>query len=161
MVTFVSQSLPNYKAVDTKDGGKGLCLWCNAPINRNSGEGMNEDAEETDEDNKVTVIGNHWIFGTFWIPKYVYGLDHVFKGFFTEASVDTEKVLIVADSRLLDAISSENPDEHIRELQALYDNSTTVARFEEKRPKFNDQIYPFQSMSENRGIGKIEVKANY
>jgi dolichyl-phosphate-mannose-protein mannosyltransferase len=161
MVTFVSQSLPNYKEVDTKDGGKGLCLWCNAPINRNSGEGMNEDAKETDEDNKVTVIGNHWIFGTFWIPKYVYGLDHVFKGFFTEASVDTEKVLIVADSRLLDAISSENPDEHIRELQALYGNSTTVAKFEEKRPKFNDQIYPFQSMSENRGIGKIEVKANY
>jgi hypothetical protein len=46
-------------------------------------------------------------------------------------------------------------------LQALYDNSTTLANFEEKRQKFNDWIYPFQSMSENRGIGKIEVRANY
>ena len=107
------------------------------------------------------MIGNHWIFGTFWIPKYVYGEDHVFKGFFTQASVGTDKVLIVADSRLLDAISSENPPEHIRELQTLYNNSTTIANFEEKRQKFNDKIYPFQSMSENRGIGKIEIKANY
>ena len=162
MVTFVSQNLPNYKEIDAKDRGTGLCLWCNTPINRHSGgESAEEEAEEPDEDNRVTVIGNHWIFGTFWIPKYVYGLDHIFKGFFTEASVETNKILIVADSRLLDAISSENPNEHIRELQALYNNSTTVAKFEEKRPKFNDEIYPFQSMSENRGIGKIEVRANY
>ena len=38
MVTFVSQSLPNYKEVDAKDERKGLCLWCNAPINRYNGE---------------------------------------------------------------------------------------------------------------------------
>jgi hypothetical protein len=162
MITFVSQRLPNYKEVDTKHEGKGLCFWCTVPVNRYNERELDEkEAEETSKDDKVTVIGNHWIFGTFWIPKYVYGEDHAFKGFFTEGSVGTEKVLIVADSRLLDAVSSENPAEHIRELQALYDNSTTVANFEEKRPRFNDQIYPFQSMSENRGIGKIEVKANY
>ena len=162
MVTFVSQSLPNYKEVGAKDERKGLCLWCNVPISRYNGEELNaNDAEDTSEDNKVTVIGNHWIFGTFWIPKYVYGEDHVFKGFFTQGSVGTDKVLIVADSRLLDAVSSENPTEHIRELQTLYNNSTTIANFEEKRQKFNDKIYPFQSMSENRGIGKIEIKANY
>ena len=82
MVTFVSQSLPNYKEVDEKDESKGLCLWCNAPINRYNGEELNDKkAEETDEDNKVTVIGNHWIFGTFWIPKYVYGMDHASRDF--------------------------------------------------------------------------------
>jgi hypothetical protein len=91
----------------------------------------------------------------------VYDEDHIFKGFFTRGSVDTEKVLIVADSRLRDAVSSENPEDHIAELQAFYDNSTTVANFEEKRPKFNGNIYPYQSMSENRGIGKVEIKANY
>jgi hypothetical protein len=162
MVTFVSQSLPNYKEVDAKDEDKGLCLWCNIPINRYNREELNDKhAEETSEDDKVTVVGNHWIFGTFWIPKYVYGEDHVFKGFFTQGSVGTDKVLIVADSRLLDAVSSENPPEHIRELQTLYNNSTTIANFEEKRQKFNYKIYPFESMSENRGIGKIEIKANY
>ena len=164
MVTFVSQSLPHYKEGDTKDASKGLCLWCNAPINRNYGNDLNGNGgneNENDNDNKVTVIGNHWIFGTFWIPKYVYGEDHVFKGFFTEGAVGTDKVLIVADSRLVDAISSENPAEHLSELRALYEDSTTIANFEEKRPKFNDKIYPFQSMAENRGIGKIEVKANY
>jgi hypothetical protein len=167
MVTFVSQHLPNYKeASDDADGNgksKGLCLWCTAPPNRYiGGEDNKKEREETnEEDDRVTLIGNHWIFGTFWIPKFVFDEDHIFKGFFTRGSVDTEKVLIVSDSRLRDAVSSENPEEHIRELQALYDNSTIVANFEEKRPKFNDKIYPYQSMSENRGIGKIEVKANY
>ena len=162
MITFVSQRLPNYKEVDTKHEGKGLCFWCTVPVNRyNEAELDEKEAEETSKDDKVTVIGNHWIFGTFWIPKYVYGEDHAFKGFFTEGSVGTEKVLIVADSRLRDAVSSENPAEHIRELQTLYDNSTTLANFEEKRQKFNGNIYPYQSMSENRGIGKIEIKANY
>jgi hypothetical protein len=181
MVTFVSQHLPNYKSAayypyigsaaeinrddDADENGenKGLCLWCTAPSNRNIGgeDNKNEREETNEEEDRVTLIGNHWIFGTFWIPKFVYDEDHIFKGFFTRGSVDTEKVLIVADSRLLDAVSSENPEDHIAELQALYDDSTTVANFEEKRPEFNDKIYPYQSMSENRGIGKIEIKANY
>jgi len=181
MVTFVSQHLPNYKEIsaypyigsaaemnrdndaDKNGENKGLCLWCTAPPNGNSGgEEINKERDKTsEEEDRVTLIGNHWIFGTFWIPKFVYDEDHIFKGFFTRGSVGTEKVLIVADSRLLDAVSSDDPEDHIAELQAFYDNSTTIANFEEKRPELNDKIYPFQSMSENRGIGKIEVKANY
>jgi len=163
MVTFVSQSLPNYKKIsENRDVNKGLCFWCSIPVNRNTvDEKSSSDKDQTNEEDRVTIVGNHWIFGTFWIPKYVYGEDHIFKGFFTRDSVGTEKVLIVADSRLLDAVSSDNPEDHIKELQVLYNNSTTVANFEEKRPKFNANIYPYQSMSENRGIGKIEIKRNY
>ena len=165
LVTFISQSLPEYREksvnFDKEGKSKGLCLWCTAPLNREIGDKVDDKAEETNKDNKVTEVGTHWIFGTFWIPKYVYGKDHSFKGFFTNSSVETEKVLIVADSRLLDAISSENPEEHIKELKSLYDNSTTLAVFKENRPDYNENIYPYQSMSENRGIGKIEVRANY
>ena len=137
-------------------------LWCTSYINRyeRSGDDNNK-AEETNEDNKVTLVGNHWIYGAFWIPKYVYDKDHDFKGFFTRGSVNTDKVVIVADSRLLDAISSANPEEHIAELKSLYDNSTIVGTFKEKRPDYDANTYPYQSMSENRGIGKIEVRANY
>ena len=165
LVTFISQSLPEYREksvnFDKEVKSKGFCLWCTAPLNREIGDKVDDKAEETNKDNKVTEVGTHWIFGTFWIPQYVYGKDHSFKGFFTNSSVETEKVLIVADSRLLDAISSENPENHIKELKSLYDNSTTLAVFKENRPDYNENIYPYQSMSENRGIGKIEVRANY
>ena len=165
MVTFISQSLPKYNDPDNdsykKQSGKGLCFWCSGALNKYVGVGQNNNREEMNKDNKVTMIGNHWIFGTFWIPKYVYGNDHEFKGFFTKGSVDTDKVLIVADSRLLDAISSEDLDRHLKELKSLYDHSTISATFVENRTYYDENIYPYQSMSENRGIGKIEVKKNY
>jgi Dolichyl-phosphate-mannose-protein mannosyltransferase len=159
LVTFISKSLPIYH---DSNASRGLCLWCTSYINRyeRSGDDNNK-AEETNEDNKVTLVGNHWIYGAFWIPKYAYDKDHDFKGFFTRGSVNTDKVVIVADSRLLDAISSANPEEHIAELKSLYDNSTIVETFKEKRPDYDANTYPYQSMSENRGIGKIEVRANY
>ena len=34
----------------------------------------------------------------------------------------------------------------------------TIAEFKERRVDFDDDIYPYQSMSENRGIGRIEIK---
>jgi Dolichyl-phosphate-mannose-protein mannosyltransferase len=165
MATYISNSLPNYKENygDTEGRGEsgGVCLWCTAPLNRYDEGEENNELGETDDVNMVTMIGNHWIFATFWIPKYVYDKDHIFKGFFTRNAVDTEKVLIVADSRLLDAISTENPEEHIRELQSLYGNTSVIANFRESRPDYDDNIYPYQSMSENRGIGNIQVRANY
>ena len=163
MVTFISQALPEYVEKSDNDEGddsKGLCIWCTTPTNSYP-RGEEPEAEEINEANKVTMIGNHWIFGTFWIPKYVYHKDHDFKGFFTNGTVGTEKVLIVADRRLLDAISSGQPEEHLRELRNLYENSATVATFKENRSEFNDDIYPYQSMSENRGIGQIEVRKNF
>jgi hypothetical protein len=164
MVMFISQSLPNYKETDSESGikqyGRGFCFWCTAPLNRYVGVDQNN-KEEMNKDNKVTIIGNHWIFGTFWIPKYVYKYDHEFKGFFTEGSIDTDKALIVADSRLLHAISSEDPETHLKDLKSLYDNSTKIATFVENRTYYDENIYPYQSMSENRGIGKIVVKKNY
>ncbi|HET6716992.1 MAG TPA: hypothetical protein VFG90_07660, partial [Nitrososphaeraceae archaeon] len=165
MVSFIGRSLPEYRDVsnefDRAGESRGLCLWCTTPVNKYEENMKQKETKDSNEDNKVTVVGNHWIFGSFWIPKYVFNKDHIFKGFFTSSSVETEKVFIVADSRLLDAISSENPNENIEELKSLYDNLTTLATFEENRPDYDENMYPYQSMSENRGIGNIEIRANY
>ena len=148
LVTFLNQVLPDYhENTSVLTDGSAYVL------------SSTDMANGTKNGEKITMVGNHWIFGTFWIPKYVFGKDHDFKGFFTKGSVESEKVIIVADRRLLDAISSKNPERHIKELKSLYDNATTIASFNEKRPKFNDEMYPYQSISENRGIGKIEIKA--
>jgi hypothetical protein len=155
LVTFLSQYLPEYKDPNNKKIGR-LCLWCSIPDTN-----LVDGTKNVSKNSKVTMIGTAWIFGTFWIPKYVYDKDNDFKGFFTKGSVKTKKVLIVADSDLLDAISVKNPQKHIRELKMLYNKTNTIATFNEKRPRFDANIYPYQSMSENRGIGKIDVRANY
>ena len=147
LVTFLDQILPNYDEKTSALTGSSTYTLSSTDI---SSPNKSKD--------KVTMVGNHWIFGTFWIPKYVYGKDHNFKGFFTKGSVDTDNVVIVADRRLLDAVSSENPEKHIKELQNLYNNANTIAEFKERRMDYNDDIYPYQSMSENRGIGRIEIK---
>jgi hypothetical protein len=148
LVTFVTQYLPEYRDPNSK------CLWCPIPAE-------NVDNKIMNKNNKVTMVGNAWIFGTFWIPKFVYYKDNDFKGFFTQGTVKTKKVLIVADSDLLDAISVKKPSKSIKQLQGLYKNAKTIATFNENRPRFDGNAYPYQSMSENRGIGKVEVRANY
>ena len=112
LVTFLDQVLPHYYEKTSALTGTSTYTLSSTDI-----------ANTNKSKDKVTMVGNHWIFGTFWIPKYVYGKDHDFKGFFTKGSVDTEKVVIVADRRLLDAISSESPEKHIKELNSLYSNA--------------------------------------
>jgi hypothetical protein len=155
LVTFLNQYLPDYKENPHNKKDVGLCIWCTR-----TGNEYNADDADNDKSNKVTVIGNHWIYGAFWIPKYVFDKDHDFKGFFTKGSVDTEKAVLVIDRRFFDALSSNSPEKHIEELQNLNNSASTIAKFREKRPYFDDNIYPYTSMEENNGIGKVEVRAN-
>jgi len=147
LVTFLDQILPHYN--EKTSALTGSSTYTLSSIDTSSPNKSKD---------KITMVGNHWIFGTFWVPKYVYGKDHDFKGFFTKGSVDTDNVVIVADRRLLDAVSSESPEKHIKELQTLYNNANTIAEFKERRTDYNEGIYPYQSMSENRGIGRVEIK---
>jgi Dolichyl-phosphate-mannose-protein mannosyltransferase len=160
LVTFLNQYLPDYKENPYIKKDIGLCIWCTGPNNNNDdGDSMNKN-EDYDKGKKVTVVGNHWIYGAFWIPKYVFDKDHDFKGFYTKGSVDTEKAVLVIDRRFLDALSADSPEKHIEELQNLNSTSSSVAKFSEKRPYFDDNIYPYTSMEENNGIGRVEVRAN-
>ena len=165
LVTFISQSLPEYreKSVNFDKEAKVKDFVCGVLL-RLIGRSETRWIIKRKRPIKITRLPK-WeptgYLGLFGYPNMYMARTIVSRDFLLNSSVETEKVLIVADSRLLDAISSTNPEEHIKELKSLYDNSTTLEIFEENRPDYDENIYPYQSMSENRGIGKIEVRANY
>ena len=158
LVTFLNQYLPDYKENLHYKKDIGLCIWCTGSDSKDD-ENRNKHDDNV-KNKKATVIGNHWIYGTFWIPRYVFDKDHDFKGFYTTGSVDTEKVVLVIDRRFLDALSANSPEKHIEELQNLNNTAITITKFNEERPYFDDTIYPYTSMEENNGIGKVEIRAN-
>ncbi len=115
-----------------------------------------------DSNDMVTMVGNHWIQGFSWIPKYVLGKDHVFKKFNTIGHpIKTEKVLLVIDKTMLRSISESNPDKQIAKIKILYNKSKTLGIFNDTANQYDRKTYPYTSMDENRGIGVLEIRANY
>ena len=122
--------------------------------------------------NKVTIIGEkRWLADFLWIPKYIFDKDHDFRGnFLTEdlslkVPIETEKVLMIVDSRLLKDLSRNGDERHIQQLRNLYNNTKTIGIFKDSEEYLDvhskRDIYPYTSLSDNRGIGKIEVRTNY
>ena len=115
-----------------------------------------------DSNDMVTMVGNHWIQGFSWIPKYVLGKDHVFKKFNTIGHpIKTEKVLLVVDRTMLRSISESNPDKQIAKIKILYNKSKMLGIFNDTANQYDHNTYPYTSMDENRGIGLLEIRANY
>jgi len=115
-----------------------------------------------DSNDMVTMVGNHWIQGFSWIPKYVLGKDHVFKKFNTIGHpIKTEKVLLVVDRTMLRSISEGIPDKQIAKIKILYNKSKTLGIFNDTANQYDHNTYPYTSMDENRGIGLLEIRANY
>jgi hypothetical protein len=138
---FIVQHLPNKISVDDKI------------VNNN---------------NKVTMIGNNWgtgagVWSFSWIPKYVFQKDLEFTGI-SNVKVKTEKVILIADSRFLHAISDDHSDSKKGELlRSLYNGATTTVKvFKENGIHYPYDQYPYTSMSyNNKGIGRIEIRTNY
>jgi 4-amino-4-deoxy-L-arabinose transferase-like glycosyltransferase len=141
LYAFIAEYIPSYKVGDND-------------INSNS---------------KITMIADKGMRDIGWIPKYVLNKDHDFRTNFRSRPVNleeplkTKKVLLIVDSRLMhDIPSTKTSEEHTGRLPTLYKNTKTIKIFEENRPHYDETTYPYNSnQHENRGIGKIEVRANY
>ena len=118
-------------------------------------------------DNKgVTLIGDHWIAGFAWIPKEV--LDHKLdyrKFYFTHQPIKTEKILLIVSGTfneyLEKGIFRGKQQETNEDKKILFDSAETIAKFQDNVINYDENRYPYTSMSDNRGIGNIEIRANY
>jgi hypothetical protein len=69
---------------------------------------------------------------------------------------------LMVDKDLRDYISADNkPNTKIKQLQKVYDDTKPIATFKDKAIKYNRDQYPYTSIRENRGIGRIDIRANY
>ena len=122
------------------------------------------DYNGTENNNRVAIIGNPWIVSGFsWIPRYIFHINQDFILFktFRNATI-SEKFLLMVDKDLKDYISADNkPNTKIKQLQKVYDDTKPIATFKDKAIKYNRDQYPYTSIRENRGIGRIDIRANY
>ena len=117
------------------------------------------------ESGRVTVIGNNWAISSFeWIPNYVYKMEHEFKTFYSRQQVQTERALLIIDTRFGDFLSRNfnSEDTNLQSMSQVKDinsKSKTIKIFNEKDRGFDK--YPYVNLPDNRGIRHVEVKSNY
>lgn len=118
---------------------------------------FNEDSENANITNKVTVIGSNWVISSFsWIPNTLYGNDHEFRTLDSKLKIKTEKVLLVIDNRMKHILSDETEQakrfqSHQTQLKNFYDTSHTIAKF---------KIIP-SGVFLDSASGIIEIRSNY
>jgi hypothetical protein len=113
----------------------------------------------------MTMIGRHWTRGLFWIPRYVYDIDLDFKKVDNAddipLSVETQKVVLIVDNTIRRSMPDNNNDIKNRLQQLnLYYNTIPIATFKDKSLGYDLDKYPYASMSQNRDIRWVEIRAN-
>jgi hypothetical protein len=118
-------------------------------------------------DEKITLIGNQWTRGYYWIPKYVFDTDVDIillpSSVSSPPTIHTEKILLKLDNHVLRSQDhNEKDSEHLKWLNTLNSTKSKIAVFTEKSPIFKDyNSYPYSgSMNHNRGIAVTEFRAN-
>jgi hypothetical protein len=120
-----------------------------------------------DSNDPITLIGRYWTKSYLWIPQTVFHNDFSFirddsKRFEQLSFTDDKRFLFVVDRNIVKSISDEEKDDELTEkMRVLYNETQTVTTIKDKAPRYDRDSYPYTSMTLNRGIGKIEIRANY
>jgi len=124
--------------------------------------------EKDMDDQKVTIFLHRNVRDIMWIPKYVFDKDYEYrindaKIMSWEAPIETERVIMLVETRLMGDIDSGSTEKGVLALKTLYNSTEPIKTFEEKRNFYEFLIPPFDNnMRENRGIGKTsEIRTNY
>jgi hypothetical protein len=112
-----------------------------------------------DEGYKTTLIGNRWVPSFSWILNFVFPTSLDYKKFYTNISpINTERILLVVDRGFTNFLEEQKKS---KELKLVYDNTSTAKVLRDDTGNYNLRQYPYTSMSENRPVGKIDIRTNY
>jgi hypothetical protein len=132
-------------------------------------ENLPDQAEQ--HNGKITLIGSHfWVWDTFWIAQYIlnkpyYWIDpHLDSKF--EDKILTKKVLIVGDPIFVNSLSRRIDSDNLRQIKALYNESTVLASFNDNVTSQAKIYYPYNTLpimiwNEGHPTGKVTFKSNY
>ena len=123
------------------------------------------------QDGKVTLTGSHWwVWDTYWIAQYIldkpyYWIDPHLDSKFKD-KILTEKVLIVGDPIFVNSLSRKIDSDNLRQIRALYNESSVLASFHDNVTSQTKIYYPYNTLpimiwNENHPTGNVTIKSNY
>jgi hypothetical protein len=118
-------------------------------------------------DSTVTMIGPHWTRSFFWIPKYIFNKDLIFKDYdptiFLKGTPVSEKVIFLATPTLENKIRDKKlDDEYMNQIRLINSRTIAVGTFIENWTALGYPLYyPYSSFDSLVGhLNKIDVRAN-
>lgn len=118
-------------------------------------------------DSTVTMIGPHWTRSFFWIPKYIFNKDLIFKDYdptiFLKGTPVSEKVIFLATPTLENKIrDKELDDAYMKQIRLINSRTVAVGAFIENWTALGyPPNYPYSSFDSLVGhLNKIDVRAN-
>jgi 4-amino-4-deoxy-L-arabinose transferase-like glycosyltransferase len=127
-------------------------------------------SEKSDGEKTTTLLGRYSAKSYVWISRFVYQKEFDFVRddsltfYYNEGRLPTpnDKILLIVDGIMLDNVMADNREDLSSQwLKTYYNNTTTIEKFKDDNPRYDRNTYPYNSLLQSRGIGDIEVRANY
>jgi hypothetical protein len=114
------------------------------------------------DSNRVTLVGHRWVPGFSWVLDRIYNKDLDYQKFFFRSEMDTDKFILIVERGFKSFLSNQNASpEDLEYANMLFNNSTAFAKNSDIIQRYNYDIFPYNSMHDNRRIGEVEVRTNY
>jgi Dolichyl-phosphate-mannose-protein mannosyltransferase len=95
-----------------------------------------------------------------WIFKYVFKEDNILENFRDRSPVDTDKFIMMTDLPYKTFLRRDNSDRSER-LEALFDNTVSIAKFEGNASEYDFDKYPYFSIRQGRSGSEVDIRSSY
>jgi len=95
-----------------------------------------------------------------WIFKYVFNENNILDNFRDRKPIDTEKFIMITDLPYKTFLRRDNTERSER-LEALFDNTVSIAKFEGDASKYDYDKYPYFTIRQGRSGSEIDIRSNY
>ena len=107
--------------------------------------------------NNVTVISGP---NYSWIFKYVFRQDNILDNFRDRSPINTDKSIMMTDLPYKTFLRRDNSDRSER-LEALFDNTVSIAKFEGNASEYDFDKYPYFSIRQGRSGSEVDIRSSY
>jgi hypothetical protein len=115
-----------------------------------------------DSNNKSFLVGSYWTEMFTWVPQYIFDKDiqYVREGDLGAhgllENLEKGKIIFIVDRNI--RTSMEEGSKNLDVLDGITDPVTIVDQ--RRVDEYDRSAYPFNSLDQNRGIGRVIVMAN-
>ena len=110
---------------------------------------LSEDKDKTSKD--ITTVGSPRYL---WIPRYIFGEEHLYRSYTSRIPIDTAKNIVIADRGFMNILPKNTV------IQSIYDDTSPIASFKGDPPNYDTKAYPFTSMRYS-GPDQIVIRSSY
>jgi len=119
--------------------------------------------EKAIENNNILTTSNVTVISGpnySWIFKYVFKQDNILDNFRDRSSIDTDKFIMMTDLPYKTFLRRDNSDRSER-LEALFDNTVSIAKFEGNASEYDFDKYPYFSIRQGRSGSEVDIRSSY